>query len=106
MIFNQSKMKVKFFRKTKFQFYPFLFALVIVLIVMIFLTWKFELHKFFATLLPILILSNSIDARPNGKDVCLEPGCVIAGGFKNFLNIHTNILENFIFYSIKQLLIY
>lgn len=72
---------MKVTNKTKFQFYPFLFALVIVLIVMIILTWKFELHKFFATLLPILILSNGVDARPSSKDVCLDAGCVIAGRF-------------------------
>lgn len=72
-------MKFKFLKKPNFQIIPFLVALVIVLIVMIILTWKFELHKFFATLLPILILSNGIDARPNTRNVCLEPGCVLAG---------------------------
>jgi len=45
---------------------------------MIILTWKFELHKLLASLLPILVLSSGLDARPNLKDVCLDQGCVLA----------------------------
>lgn len=66
-------------KRPNFSLIPFLVALVIVLIVMIILTWKFELHKLLATVLPILALSGNLDARPNSlQDVCLEKGCVLA----------------------------
>ena len=72
-------MVFKMLRKPNFKFYPFLIALVSIVIIMIILTWKFELHKTLS-LLTVFILAGRIDTRsvnPNGN-VCLEKGCVLA----------------------------
>lgn len=72
-------MKFKIWKRPNFVFYPFLLALVFVIFIMFVLTWKFELHKLFATFLTVLVISkNGSNARAVNKDVCLEPGCVVA----------------------------
>lgn len=67
-------------RKPNSRLLLHLAALVAIVVIMIVLTWKFELYKVVAGLISVLFLSGGSDANAvnAAKNVCLEPGCVLA----------------------------
>ena len=73
-------MKLKSDRKPNSRLLLSLAALVAIVLIMIVLTWKFELYKVVAGLFSVLFLGGGADANAinAAKNVCLEPGCVLA----------------------------